>query len=101
LKKNGPQEGARCASSQRFQSSRVPEKALRSTSPFTPGTVPASAVSAIIPGASGDFDATYAVTSDGELRQASLTGEFYAGHPDTTYTMVLTDYGTSKDVTAP
>jgi len=65
------------------------------------GTVPASAVSAIIPGASGDFDATYAVTSDGELRQASLTGEFYAGHPDTTYTMVLTDYGTSKDVTAP
>jgi lipoprotein LprG len=66
------------------------------------GTVPASAVAELIPGATGDsFDATYAVTSDGELRQAELTGEFYSGHPDNTYTLVLTDYGTSKDITAP
>lgn len=65
------------------------------------GTVPATAVSAIIPGASGDFDATYAVTSDGELRQVELTGEFYSGQPENTYTLVLTDYGTSKDITAP
>ena len=50
------------------------------------GTVPASAVSAIIPGATGDFAATYAVTSDGELRQVTLTGVFYAGHPANTYT---------------
>ena len=65
------------------------------------GTVPASAVSSIIPGASGDFAATYAVTSDGELRQVELSGVFYAGHPANTYTLVLTDYGTSKDITAP
>jgi lipoprotein LprG len=65
------------------------------------GTVPDSAVSAIIPGATGDFDATYALTSDDELRQATLTGEFYSGHPANTYTLVLTDYGTSKDITAP
>jgi lipoprotein LprG len=65
------------------------------------GTVPDSAVSAIIPGASGDFDATYGITSDGELRQVELTGTFYAGHPANTYTLVLTDYGTSKDITAP
>ncbi len=65
------------------------------------GTVPDSAVSAIIPGATGDFDATYALTSDNELRQVTLTGEFYAGHPANTYTLVLTDYGTSKDITAP
>ena len=63
--------------------------------------MPDSAVSAIIPGASGDFDATYALTSDDELRQVTLTGEFYAGHPANTYTLVLTDYGTSKDITAP
>jgi len=69
-------------------------------STFT-GTVPASAVSSIIPGASGDFAATYAVTSDGELRQVELSGVFYAGHPANTYTLVLTDYGTSKDITAP
>jgi lipoprotein LprG len=65
------------------------------------GTVPASAVSSIIPGASGDFAATYAVTSDGELRQVELSGVFYAGHPANTYTLVLTDYGSSKDITAP
>jgi lipoprotein LprG len=65
------------------------------------GTVPDSAVSAIIPGASGDFDATYGITSDGELRQVELTGTFYAGHPANTYTLVLTGYGTSKDITAP
>jgi len=65
------------------------------------GTVPASAVSPIIPGATGDFSATYAVTSDGELRQVELTGVFYAGRPANTYTLVLTDYGTSKDITAP
>jgi lipoprotein LprG len=65
------------------------------------GTVPDSAVSAIIPGASGDFDATYALTSDDELRQVELTGTFYSGHDANTYTLLLTDYGTSKDITAP
>ena len=65
------------------------------------GTVPASAVSSIIPGATGDFRATYALTSDGDLRQATLTGVFYSGHASNTYTLVLTDYGTSKDITAP
>jgi lipoprotein LprG len=65
------------------------------------GTVPASAVSSIIPGATGDFGATYALASDGELRQVELRGVFYAGHPPNTYTLVLTDYGTTKDITAP
>ncbi|HEY3530894.1 MAG TPA: LppX_LprAFG lipoprotein [Nocardioides sp.] len=64
------------------------------------GTVPASAVASIIPGATGDFDATYALTPDDELRQVSLTGAFY-GPTENTYTLVLTDYGTSKDITAP
>jgi lipoprotein LprG len=41
------------------------------------------------------------VTSDGELRQASLTGVFYSGKPSMTYSLMLTDYGTSKDITAP
>jgi lipoprotein LprG len=65
------------------------------------GTVPAAAVSSIIPGASGTFRATYALTSGNELRQVELTGSFYSGHPANTYTLVLTDYGTSKDITAP
>jgi lipoprotein LprG len=66
------------------------------------GKVPASAVAAIIPSASGEaFEATYGVTSDGELRQVSLTGVFYDGNPANTYTLVLTKYGTAQDVTAP
>jgi lipoprotein LprG len=65
------------------------------------GTVPDTAVSHLIPGASGDFAATYAIADNGELRQASLTGVFYGGEPSMTYTLVLTDYGTSTDIAAP
>ena len=66
------------------------------------GTVPGSAVAHLIPRASGDtFQASYAVTSDGELRQMSLTGVFYSGKPSMTYTLMLTDYGTTADITAP
>lgn len=65
------------------------------------GTVPASAVSALIPGATGNFSATYALTSGDQLRQLTLRGDFYSGHPANTYTLVLTGYGTTKDITAP
>lgn len=65
------------------------------------GKVPATAAAHLIPGASGDFQATYGVTSDGELRTAELTGAFYSGKPALTYALTLEDYGTSKDITAP
>jgi lipoprotein LprG len=65
------------------------------------GTVPDTAVGHLIPGASGDFTATYAFADNGELRQATLTGAFYAGKPSMTYTLVLSDYGTSTDIAAP
>jgi lipoprotein LprG len=65
------------------------------------GTVPADAAAHLIPGASGTFDATYGITSDGELRTAALTGVFYDGKPSMTYTLTVDDYGTSKVITAP
>lgn len=65
------------------------------------GTVPSSAAAHLIPGASGDFRATYGIASDGELREADLTGAFYHGKPDVTYTLEIEDYGTQKDITAP
>jgi lipoprotein LprG len=65
------------------------------------GSVPATAVSHLIPGASGDFTATYGIADNGELRQASLTGVFYHGKPSMTYTLVLDHYGTSTDIAAP
>ena len=65
------------------------------------GKVPESAAAHLIPGATGEFDATYGITSDGELRTAELTGVFYSGKPSMTYSMTVDDYGTSKDITAP
>jgi lipoprotein LprG len=65
------------------------------------GTVAGTVVKNIIPGASGDFDATYTITDDGELREAELTGVFYKDSPAMTYTIGFEDYGTKKDITAP
>jgi lipoprotein LprG len=65
------------------------------------GSVPDTAVKKLIPSATGQFDATYSLTSDGQLRAARLTGTFESGQPSMTYTLLLTDYGTTKDVTAP
>lgn len=65
------------------------------------GTVPASAVKKLIPSATGQFDATYSLTADGQLRAARLTGTFQSGQPSMTYALLLTDYGTTKDITAP
>ncbi|MQW76363.1 LppX_LprAFG lipoprotein [Nocardioides sp. dk4132] len=65
------------------------------------GTVPGSAVENIIPTASGDFDAAYTVSDDGELREVVLTGVFYPDSESMTYTIGFSDYGTSQDITAP
>ena len=43
------------------------------------GTIPSEAVEALIPTASGDFDAVLTISEDGELRRAELTGVFYDG----------------------
>lgn len=65
------------------------------------GTVPGDVVSNVIPSASGDFDATYTISDDGELRTAVLTGVFYPDTEAMTYTIGFDDYGTEQDITAP
>ncbi|HEX5860412.1 MAG TPA: LppX_LprAFG lipoprotein [Nocardioides sp.] len=65
------------------------------------GTVPDSAVRNILPTAEGDFDATYTITADGELREAVLTGVFYPDTESMTYTIGFEDYGTEKKIAAP
>lgn len=65
------------------------------------GTVGSDTVTNVIPTASGDFEATYTVTDDGELRSAELTGVFYPDSESMTYTVTFEDYGTDKDITAP
>jgi lipoprotein LprG len=65
-------------------------------------TVPGDAVAKIIHGATGDFQAKYTVDDAGDLEAATLTGRF-AGQdkPAFTYTVTLSDYGTTQEITAP
>lgn len=65
------------------------------------GTVPGDVVSNVIPSASGDFDVTYTISADGELREAVLTGVFYPDTEAMTYTLGFEDYGTEKEIAAP
>jgi len=66
------------------------------------GVLPASAVAQVFPATSGDVEATYTVTDDGELRTAELTGAFYDDSAEqVTYTVTLDDYGTEQEITAP
>jgi lipoprotein LprG len=65
------------------------------------GTVDADTMKNIIPTASGDFDVTYTITDDDELRSAELTGVFYKDSDSMTYEVTFEDYGTEKDIKAP
>jgi lipoprotein LprG len=65
------------------------------------GTVDADTMKNIIPTASGDFDVTYTITDDDELRSAELTGVFYQDSESMTYEVTFEDYGTEKDIKAP
>ena len=65
------------------------------------GTVGSDVVQNVIPTASGDFDATYTITDDGELRTARLTGVFYEDSDPMSYTVTFEDYGTDEEITAP
>jgi len=65
------------------------------------GTVAGSVVENIIPSAEGDFDVTYTVAENGELREAKLTGVFYPDADEMTYTVGIDDYGTEKDISEP
>lgn len=47
------------------------------------------------------FDVSYGIEPEsGELRRAEITGEFYEG-ATTTFTLQVTDYGTTVDITKP
>lgn len=66
------------------------------------GTIPGDVMENVIPSSAGElFEATYLISEEGQLRQAELTGVFYADSEEMTYTVTLTDYGTQKEITAP
>ncbi|GGD19409.1 LppX_LprAFG lipoprotein [Nocardioides daphniae] len=67
------------------------------------GTIPGEVVKRVIPSSSAahDFDVTYLVTEDEELRRAEVTGVFYEGSEEMTYVLGVTDYGLEKTIRKP
>jgi lipoprotein LprG len=66
------------------------------------GTLPGKKVQVIVPSASaGDFKVLYEVTSDGHLDRVELTGAFYPGEKDVTYSIDFEKYDVEKKITAP
>lgn len=66
------------------------------------GAVPASTMQRLLKLGKGapDFEATYGITDAGQLRTATLKGEFYSG-ATSTYRLVLSDFGAAVDITRP
>ncbi|MFI5428806.1 LppX_LprAFG lipoprotein [Aeromicrobium sp. UC242_57] len=67
------------------------------------GTLPGTVVATIIPSAASDqtFKVTYRLDDDDQLRDATLTGQFYPEGGDVTYTVGLATSDTPVTITAP
>ncbi|UDY22381.1 LppX_LprAFG lipoprotein [Nocardioides sp. Kera G14] len=65
------------------------------------GTLPASAATTFLPSIADDLDVTWQLTDAGELRTATLVGDFYGTGDTETYIVTLDHYGTTKKITAP
>ncbi|TNM48267.1 LppX_LprAFG lipoprotein [Nocardioides albidus] len=66
------------------------------------GTATGDSIRAILPCAEGDdFAATYRLDDEGRLRTARLTGTFFPDSEPVTYTIDITAYDVTKDISAP
>lgn len=66
------------------------------------GTVPGADVAKVLPGASGDFTATYTIDDHQILSKAVITGHFNGDKvAANTYTVTVSDYGTDETITKP
>ncbi len=67
------------------------------------GTLPGEVVAGIIPTASsqGEFDVTFTLDDSDRATEIVMTGAFYPDAADVTYTVDLTDYGITPEITAP
>ncbi len=79
---------------------RVDGEVLREVTATLPGEVVDELLASADP--AQDVDATLAISEDsGELRRAVLTGPFFDADSDSTFTIVLDEYGADVDITAP
>lgn len=67
------------------------------------GTLPGDVVAALIPSADqgADFDVDYRLSDDDVLRDARITGPFYAGTEETSYDLEVTASDEAVDITLP
>lgn len=66
------------------------------------GTLPGEAVNAVFPSAgSDDFAVTYTLTNSNDVDSVRITGPFYDGSADVTYTITLDLDGDPVDIKAP
>jgi lipoprotein LprG len=67
------------------------------------GTLPGTAVAGVIPSADkkADFDATFQLDDQDRLVKADVQGPFYGSKGDVDYQIMLSSYGTEKDITKP
>lgn len=79
--------------------SRVGADVVTEVGATLPGDVVADLLTSADP--AQDVDATFAVTRDGQLRRAVLVGPFWAEGTDSTYTILLDEYGKDVRITAP
>jgi lipoprotein LprG len=69
--------------------------------PYT-AVVPGTAVQNLLPCAPGDtFDATFTVDADGLLQVADITGQFFEGAGDITYSIALDEYDVDQEISKP
>ncbi len=66
------------------------------------GTLPGSRIKDLfmLGDGTGTFTVTFGISSDNQLRTATMTGAFFAG-ATSTYTLRLTGYGTAVEITRP
>ena len=67
------------------------------------GTVPGEAVAELFPSADAvpDYPATFTIDEDSHVRTVQVTGPFYEGHGDVTYTVTFDSYGQRVEISPP
>ncbi|MEP6528117.1 MAG: LppX_LprAFG lipoprotein [Nocardioidaceae bacterium] len=67
------------------------------------GTVPGDAVAGLFPSADPGpgYPATFTIDEDSHVRSVKVTGPFYEGHGDVTYTVTFDSYGNKVEISAP
>ena len=67
------------------------------------GIVPGDAVATLFPSADAgpEYPANFTIDKDSHVRTLEVTGPFYEGHGDVTYTVTFDSYGDEVEISAP